>query len=65
VGGFTPDEFNINFTKGNQPLTFRPLAEVAELDHLLSFKGNYALFPLRNGNALTPSWPRTWTPMRC
>lgn len=53
VGGFTPDEFTINFTQGNQPLTFRPLAEVAELDHLLGFKGNYALFPMRDGNALT------------
>jgi hypothetical protein len=29
------------------------LAEVADLDNLLGFKGNYAIFPLKQSNALT------------
>ena len=29
------------------------LAEVAELDTLLGFKGNYMIFPMRNSNVLT------------
>lgn len=53
VGGFTPAEFTVNFNQQGAPLTFRPLAEVAELDQLVGFKGNYALFPMRQGNALT------------
>lgn len=31
----------------------RPLHEVADLDNLLGFKGNYAIFPLRENNAVT------------
>ena len=31
----------------------RPLYEIADLDRLLGFKGNYAIFPLREGNAVT------------
>lgn len=31
----------------------RPLVEVAELDNLLGFKGNYMIFPLKAGNPLT------------
>lgn len=53
VGGYTPEQFTLSFTQDNRPLTFRPLAEVAELDQLLGFKGNYAIFPLRSGNSLT------------
>jgi hypothetical protein len=30
-----------------------PLEEVADLDDLLGFKGNYMMFPLRKSNALT------------
>jgi hypothetical protein len=54
VGGFTQEQFEANFIAddGSQ-LEFRPLAEVADLDQLLGFKGNYAIFPLREGNALT------------
>lgn len=39
--GFNPDE------------DFADLAEVADLDNLLGFKGNYLIFPLRQSNALT------------
>ena len=36
------------------PVTkFRPLVEVADLDSLLGFKGNYMIFPLKEHNALT------------
>jgi hypothetical protein len=31
----------------------RPLHEVADLDNLIGFKGNYAIFALRQGNAVT------------
>jgi hypothetical protein len=31
----------------------RRLHEVADVDSLLGFKGNYAMFPLREGNAIT------------
>lgn len=37
-----------------KPVTeFRPLVEVADLDNLLGFKGNYMVFPLKEHNALT------------
>src|SRR5690349_3059406 len=37
-----------------KPITeFRPLVEVADLDTLLGFKGNYMIFPLKEHNALT------------
>jgi len=32
---------------------FKPLVEVADLDNLLGFKGNYMIFPLKEHNALT------------
>lgn len=36
------------------PITaYRPLVEVADLDSLLGFKGNYMVFPLKEHNALT------------
>src|SRR5262249_23315264 len=34
-------------------LEFKPLCEVADLDNLLGFKGNYMLFPLLESNPLT------------
>jgi hypothetical protein len=37
----------------NNPDHFVTLAEVADLDNLLGFKGNYLMFPLRVSNALT------------
>lgn len=43
------------FLKGKlkKPITFNPLAEVADLDTMLGFKGNYMIFPLKQHNALT------------
>lgn len=32
---------------------YKPLVEVADLDNLLGFKGNYMIFPLKEHNALT------------
>ena len=53
VVGLTTEEFEATFTRDGGTLTFRSLAEVADLDELLGFKGNYALFPLREQNAVT------------
>jgi hypothetical protein len=39
-------------TNGN-PFNYKPLVEVADLDTLLGFKGNYMIFPLKEHNALT------------
>lgn len=40
-------------TKVNEELAFAPLAEVADLDNLLGYKGNYMIFPLNESNAIT------------
>jgi hypothetical protein len=40
-------------TKFDTQITYRPLSEVADLDNLVGFKGNYAIFPLYQSNALT------------
>jgi hypothetical protein len=40
-------------TKFDTPVTFKPLSQLANLDKLLGFKGNYAIFPLYQSNALT------------
>ena len=40
-------------TQFNTTLTYKPLSEVADLDNLLGFKGNYAIFPLYQSNPLT------------
>jgi hypothetical protein len=37
----------------NPNLTYQPLHKVADVDELLGFKGNYMIFPMRRGNALT------------
>jgi hypothetical protein len=37
----------------NLPLQWTTLGEVADLDNLLGFKGNYMIFPLKAGNPLT------------
>ncbi|MEO8664243.1 MAG: hypothetical protein ABI462_02010 [Ignavibacteria bacterium] len=36
-----------------KPPTYKPLVEVADLDHPLGFKGNYMIFPMNEHNALT------------
>lgn len=54
--GQTVVEFNakLKFESGLDPeKDFATLAEVADLDNLLGFKGNYLIFPLRQSNALT------------
>ena len=40
-------------TKFTDNIQFRPLSQVADLDHLLGFKGNYMIFPLNESNLLT------------
>ncbi|MDP8929073.1 MAG: hypothetical protein M3O70_11010 [Actinomycetota bacterium] len=53
-GGFTQEQFRVDFAGGGgEQLAFRSLAQVADLDQLLGFKGNYAMFPMKAGNALT------------
>lgn len=39
--------------KLDSDLEFQTLEEVADLDNLLGFKGNYMMFPLKKSNALT------------
>jgi len=47
-------EANVKFKSDMDPESdFVTLAEVADLDRLLGFKGNYMIFPLRQSNALT------------
>lgn len=47
-------EAKVQFESGLDPdKDFVTLAEVADLDNLLGFKGNYLIFPLRQSNALT------------
>jgi hypothetical protein len=41
-------------------LRFQTLAEAADLDTLLGFKGNYLIFPLRESNALTDFMMTPW-----
>lgn len=53
VGGLTTEQFRVEFADDGAPVTFRSLVEVADLDQLLGFKGNYAIFPMKEGNALT------------
>jgi hypothetical protein len=38
---------------GNPDITYKELVEVADLDTLMGFKGNYMIFPLKEHNALT------------
>ena len=50
--GSTAHQFHLNSNiKSN--LVFKKLIEVADLDNLLGFKGNYMIFPLIEPNALT------------
>lgn len=37
----------------DSPLTWKKLVDVAELDEVLGYKGNYMMFALKTGNALT------------
>ena len=40
-------------TKFDTQLKFKPLSQVANIDNLIGFKGNYAIFPLYQSNLLT------------
>ncbi len=35
------------------PIGYKTLVEVADVDHMLGFKGNYMIFPLKESNVLT------------
>ena len=39
--------------QGNPDVTYKQLVEVADLDTVLGFKGNYMIFPLKEHNSLT------------
>jgi hypothetical protein len=41
------------FCQFPEELEYKPLSEVADLDNLLGFKGNYMIFPLLESNPLT------------
>lgn len=45
--------FPIEDDGGEIPIEYRRLVEIADLDHLLGFKGNYMIFPLRENNFVT------------
>lgn len=45
--------FPIDDGEGQIPIEFRRLVEIADLDNLLGFKGNYMIFPLRENNFVT------------
>lgn len=48
--------FDVNFrsaTDSSQGLQTRSLAELADLDSLMGFKGNYMVFPMKENNAIT------------
>ncbi len=48
--GVTAHEFRFKPNIGNE---FTTLEQVAEVDNLLGYKGNYMIFPLKQSNALT------------
>lgn len=50
--GAKPHTFKLN-TNIKSNLTYKKLIEVADVDRLLGFKGNYLMFPLKTPNALT------------
>ena len=53
-GGNSAKAFPVeSVTKFTTQLNYKPLSQVADLDNLLGFKGNYAIFPLLESNALT------------
>lgn len=53
-GGVETNAFRTDArTKLLEDMEFAPLSDVADLDKLLGFKGNYMIFALRESNALT------------
>jgi hypothetical protein len=49
----TPQKLTMHSTINAANLEFDMLGEIADLDHLLGFKGNFMIFPMREGNDLT------------
>jgi hypothetical protein len=43
----------LKHNQNGNPFNFKPLVEVADVDTLLGFKGNYMIFPMKEHNALT------------
>ena len=43
----------MSLTFGDFEIKWKPLVEVADLDNVLGYKGNYAVYPLRENNYLT------------
>jgi len=48
-----PSKLTAHSTFDTDDVEFDQLGEIADLDSLLGFKGNYMIFPLRKGNDLT------------
>lgn len=44
---------NLRHDESGSPTTYKPLIEVADINNLLGFKGNYMIFPMKEHNALT------------
>jgi hypothetical protein len=53
LDGTTPQKLTVHSTLNAEDLEFDMLGEVANLDNLLGFKGNFMIFPMREGNDLT------------
>jgi hypothetical protein len=53
IPNLTPPQKLIVKCELDENLEFQTLEEVADLDNLLGFKGNYMMFPLRKSNTLT------------
>ena len=51
--GTTPQKLTIHSSLNAEDLEFDMLGEIADLDNLLGFKGNFMIFPMRAGNDLT------------
>ena len=53
LDGITPDRFRVDFADAGNEVEFTSLAQICDLDQPLGFRGNLALFPMKDGNALT------------
>lgn len=54
VGGAPRFNFFLEFPpRMTRPVETRPLVEIADVDRLIGFKGNYMIFPLKEHNPLT------------
>lgn len=53
LDGITPERFRVDFADQDGEVEFRPLAEICNLNLLIGLWGNLAMFPMKDGNALT------------